>query len=216
VHQAAGTQYFLVQRGQIVPVTQFEALLLIGNPKLASVYPQDIAPVVVPESAIADATRQLLPASLGWPDATVDPVTATAGSVCVMAGPDGVPRSGTQESVTAEAGAGTTGQTVSGGILARVPPGSGVLVEETNAAGGSTAAVWFVDGTGRRFCVPGTQALGALGLQAAVRVKVPAGVLAALRLGPTLDIAAAGRSVEGAVSTLPARPTVPAAPTSGT
>jgi type VII secretion protein EccB len=200
VHQAAGTQYFLVQRAGIVPVTEFEALLLIGNPKLSSVYPNGNGPVVVPENAIADATWQLLPAALGWPDAPVDPVTAAGGSACVAAGPDGVPWLGTRGSATAAAGAGASGQAASGGTAIRVPPGSGVVAEETNAAGGSTGAVWFVDDTGRRFAVAGAEALAALGFEAAARVKVPAGLLAALPAGPALDIAAAGRPITGGAS----------------
>lgn len=196
VHRAAGTQYFLVQRGQVTPVTEFEALLLMGNPKLASVYPRGTSPVVVPESAIADATRRLLPASLGWPEAPVEPVTAAGGSACVVAGSDGAPWLGTQQAVVAAVGEGTSGHKVSGGTVVRVPPGSGVVVEETNATGGGTAAVWFLDNTGRRFPVRGAEALRALGLGAATRVRVPSGVLGALRLGPALDIEAAGRSIE--------------------
>lgn len=222
VHQAAGTQYYLVQRERIVPVTTFEALLLIGNPKLSSVYPQGDAPVVVPGSAIAEATRQLLPAALGWPEVPVDPVSAAGGSACVAAGSDGVPWLGTRGSASAAAGAGAAagaaasgpavpGPAASGGTAVRVPPGSGVVVEEANAAGGSTGAVWFVDDTGRRFAVAGAEALGALGFEAAARVKVPTGLLAALPTGPALDIAAAGHPINGAAAT-PSPSTATSAP----
>lgn len=208
VHQPAGTQYFLVQRGKILPVTEFEARLLMGNPKLASVYQDGNAPVVVPGSAIAEATRQLLPASLGWPDTVVDPVPAQGGSVCVAAGPDGSPWLGTRGlpgPVTAP-----SAQAVSGGTVVRVPPGSGVVAEETNAAGGSTGAVWFIDDIGRRFVIKDAESLGALGFQAAARIKVPTGLLSALATGPVLDIAAAGRPVAGAAPSTPATTVTPA------
>jgi type VII secretion protein EccB len=201
VHQAAGTQYFLVQRDRIVPVTEFEALLLMGNPKLASVYPQGQAPVVVPEAAIAETTRQLLPASLGWPETPVDPVSPQGGSACVAAGVDGVPWLGTRGGAAAGPGPSLPGQAASGGVVVRVPPGSGVVVDETNAAGGATGAVWFIDDAGRRFAVAGAEALGALGFQAAARVKVASGLLAAVPAGPALDITAAGRPVTGTAAT---------------
>jgi type VII secretion protein EccB len=195
VHQATITQYFLVQRDRIVPVTPFEAQLLMGNPKLASVYPDGRAPVVVPESAIADATRQQLPASLGWPTEAVDPLSPDDGSVCVAAGADGAPWLGTRSRPATAGGADAPA------VQVRVPPGSGVVAEETNAAGGSTGAVWFVDDTGRRCSIANVEALGALGLEAAARVKVPAALLAALPKGPVLDIEAAGRPVGGSPST---------------
>lgn len=206
VHQGTGTQYFLVQRDRIVPVTEFEARLLIGNPELVPLYPQGRAPIVVPASAIADASRQLLPDALGWPQAPVDPSPAPGRSICVAAGPDGVPWLGTRDLSPKEAGAARAGQaeaggtTGSGGTVLRVPPGSGVVAEQTNAAGGSSGAVWLVDDTGRRYAVSSAQALGALGLETAVRVKVPSGVLAAVPRGPALDIAAAQRPVAGSVT----------------
>lgn len=213
VHQGlVGTQYFLVQRGKIVPVTPFEALLLMGNPRLASVYPDRRSPRVVPETAIAEASRQLLPASLGWPESPPAPLTATGQSVCVAAGPDGSPWIGTAPlpgadgqpaapaSPSSGAGAGAGNATADGGTQVMVPPGSGVLAEETNAAGGSSGALWFVADAGRRFSIPTADALSALGLQAAARVKVPASVLGAIPQGPVLDIAAAGQPVASAVA----------------
>jgi type VII secretion protein EccB len=206
VHQGTGTQYFLVQRDRIVPVTEFEARLLIGNPELVSLYPQGRAPIVVPASAIADASRQLLPDALGWPQTPVDPHPAPGRSICVAAGPDGVPWLGTGDLTPSRAGATGAGQPEaggtprSGGTVLRVPPGSGVVAEQANAAGGSSGAVWLVDDTGRRYAVSSAEALGALGLETAVRVKVPSGVLAAVPRGPALDIAAARRPVAGSVT----------------
>lgn len=192
VHRPAGTQYFLVQRQEVVPVTEFEALLLLGNPKLSFVYPSGAGPVVVPEQDIAEATRAVLPDSLGWPAAPVAPVGGNSGSVCVVAGPDGVPRLATATTVTSDD---TTQAPRSGATVVRVPPGSGVLVDETNATGGSKGGVWFVDSLGRRSAVAGGDALGALGFQGARRVKAPTALLGAIPAGPALDIAAAGRPV---------------------
>lgn len=201
VHQATTTQYFLVQRGRIVPVTAFEALLLIGNPKLASTYPDGLAPVVVPESAIADASRQVLPDGLGWPEVPVAPIAPPGGSICVAAAADGVPWTGTRAGPPGATVPTAPGQADTSGTLVRVPPSSGVVAEEANAAGGSTGAVWFVDDAGRRFSVANGDTLAALGLDTAARVRVPSGLLAALPQGPTLDIAAAGRPVGGPAAT---------------
>jgi type VII secretion protein EccB len=204
VHQLTGTQYFLVQRTKIVPLTRFEALLLMGSPKLAKLYPHGQAPIVIPESAIAAASRQLLPTSFGWPADPVDPVPVSGRSICVAAGNDGAPWLGLGPADAGEAGDTPSGSGGSKTVLVR--PGSAVVAEETNPAGGSTGAVWLVDDTGRSFAVADGESLGALGLDQATKIKVPTGLLTSIQRGPTLSIQAAQEPVTSAKTA----PTTPA------
>ncbi len=182
-NELSSSQYYLVRADKIVPVTKFEALMLLGNPALTKVNPDGLARRVNPGDGLAAAAREQLPQSLGWPSAPPQPVTRNIGDACVVQGAVGQPWVGLRPAVPVAVGS-------SGAVVVRVPPGSAVVAEAVDPAGGLTGRLSFIDDLGRNFAIPDVAVLDALKLTRAPRVPVPVGLLATISAGPVLDLSA--------------------------
>lgn len=174
-------QYHAVTTGGVVTLTEVEARLVLANPVLAKINPGG-DPLLVEPAVVAGATRGTWARTQGWPAQVPRPADVTGRDLCVAAGPLGHPWVGTAPAGTARID-GTS-------PVVRVPAASGVVVEAGAPGGSSSGALSLVDDLGRRYDIADADTLAALGLASAERLRVPAGLLAAVPAGPALDVAA--------------------------
>ncbi|MGL5828361.1 MAG: type VII secretion protein EccB, partial [Angustibacter sp.] len=73
-------------------------------------------------------------------------------------------------------------------VVVSVPPGSGLVAEAVDSAGGRTGRLAFIDEQGNSFSIAEAEALSVMGLESARRVPVPIGLLTAIPSGPALAV----------------------------
>ena len=197
-------QFYLLQADGLAPVTAVQAALLLGDPATRAAYPGgSVAPVPLNPATVATTPRSAAPAPVGFParkppllDASaqdtavcaVDPDPAAAGPVQLLTRrqqPAGLDDAAPVDPVT--------GIPVADAVV--VPPADGAVVRSLPAPGVNTGTVYLVTDQGTKYPLASAQVLGPLGYPGVVPAVVPAGLLASLPTGPTLDAAAAGRTV---------------------
>jgi hypothetical protein len=194
--------YYLVLAGGLEPITQTEALLVLGNPANAAAYPGAL-PKVVPSSAAEVAAAPQHPAGAdasGYPAQIPPPADAGAGPAAVCAASEGsrpaAVATGPALPLPPGARVMTTGAVPGGAVAAQVyvPPGSGALLT-AQVAPGAPAATYLVTDEGIRFRVVNGAARSSLGYGSDRPVAVPATLLNLLPAGPALSSAAANAVV---------------------
>ncbi len=174
---------YLVQRQTVIPITPFEAKMLLGNPELDRVN-GDSGPLVLTLGRNIGATKRVdLPQSQDWPAIPPRPVKVDGAEICVAANASGTPWVGLRDKREVPAGSDTD-------VVLSVPVGSGVLAEAVDPAGGRTGRLTFIDEQGIGCTIGESGALAALGLDTAARVQVPVGLLSAIPAGPALSVSA--------------------------
>jgi type VII secretion protein EccB len=198
-------EYYLVRAGGLEPITQTEAVLVLGDTANAAAYPA-AAPKVLPSSlaAVASAPQQTAGADAsGYPARIPAPADAGAGTVVVCAAGDGrdVASVAVGPALPLPAGAramstgATSGDVVAGQVY--VPPGSGALVAAQAAPGARPTTTYLVTDEGVKFPVANAAARSSLGYGSVKPVPVSTTLLDLLPTGPALDRAAAEAVVTG-------------------
>ncbi|RKN38729.1 type VII secretion protein EccB [Streptomyces hoynatensis] len=189
-----GPQHYLVLPGEVVPVSDFTARLLLNSEDAETLglhgEPVELGAqgfTPAPESHSIDRERH-------WPRAA--PRQANAGertTICsVLLSVDG--RDGSTE-VATWAGTGYPAATASGAATAYVTPGSGLLYRQVQGEQAEAGSVFLVTDTGLRYGVQATAPGEDAGEQAQIRlgygdvtpVPVPARWSEFLPTGPRLD-----------------------------
>jgi type VII secretion protein EccB len=196
--------YYLVRASGLEPITQTEAVLVLGDTANAAAYP-GAAPRVLQSSLAAVASAPQYAAgddAAGYPARIPAPVDAGVGTVVVCASGDGrdVAAVAVGQALPLPPGAraistgATSGDAVAGQVY--VPPGSGALVAAQAAPGAATAVTYLVTDEGIKFRVATAAARSSLGYGSVTPVPVSTTLLNLLPTGPVLDLAAA-RAVIG-------------------
>jgi type VII secretion protein EccB len=178
--QGGARQYAVALRNGLAAITQVQADLLVGDPRGRQT---DAQPLGAGEYARIPKVATTLP--VAEPPRT--PSLVQTAAICATAG-DVVelrvdpPRARPEHAVPV---AGRPGLD-----WVAVPPGGGAVLE---AAG----VLSLVTDLGVRYPLPRVEVLDALGLGAAPRLRLPAGLVALLPTGPALDPAAAGSALVG-------------------
>lgn len=197
-------RYYVIRADGITSITQTEANLVLSNPVNRSAYGSALpAPRVVAAYDIASARRSAQSAAAGYPQFVPVPVAVpdtsavcatgdglSAASLFVAAAPP-LPR-GALPSAT---GAAVTGADSPVADQVYVPAASGALVAVAQAPDAPPGTVYVVTDTGRKYPVPDSAAVSALGFGSAHTTAVAPSVLALLPTGVTLDPAAAQQVV---------------------
>lgn len=189
--------YYLVRAGGLEPITQTEAVLVLGDTKNSAAYP-GATPRVLPKSvaAVASAGQRRAGADAsGYPARVPAPASVSGGTVVICAAGNGraAARVATGPSLPSGARPTPTGASV-GDVVADqvyVPPGSGALVAAQVAPGAPATATYLITDAGIKFPVTSTAARRSLGYGTVKPAPVSPAMLALLPTGPALDQAAA-------------------------
>ena len=187
---AGSTQFYVMRRDGLAPITKTQAELLDfepGAPKQATLAPSD----VTDHRSAATVPSGGLPASI--------PAIVTPGSsapLCVV-------YSGGSPALTSQVETGgrmPSGGTATGnpaGVTAvALPAGAGALVGDAPGTGQSSGAVsYFLVVGGRRYALASKEVAGMLGYSLSQAVLLPAGVVDLIPAGPVLDPAQATKTV---------------------
>ncbi len=173
--------YYLVRRDRVVPITRLESLMLLGNPEIAQINPGKSPLVLAPGQSIGSTTREQLPESVGWPSEPPRIFTGKSSAICAASKTVNQPWIGVR-------GLRDESAAESGSVVVSVPPGSGLVAEAVDSAGGRTGRLAFIDEQGNSFTIAEAEALSVLGLSSAKRVPVPIGLLGAIPSGPALAV----------------------------
>jgi type VII secretion protein EccB len=186
----AGTQYYVMLRGGLAPITRTQAQLIDfepGAPARATLSP----PEVSGHLSVVKVPGGGLPGNI--PAVTAPPRTVP---LCVVYGGDGgslvrhvetgghMPRGGVPTGVPADVG------------QVALPPGAGALVGDDPGTGPGPGVIsYFLVADGRRFALASTGVAGVLGYELSQAVLLPAGVVDLIPPGPALNPAQATRPV---------------------
>lgn len=195
--------YYLVARDGLVPISQTEALLVLGDPRDSAAYPdgrQSAVPLPVAALDTAPRSRSAGDTS-GYPRsvpklAPVDRATV----LCAVGNGNGDTRISTAADVPLPPGgrslsvAERTDDRVADEVF--VPPGTGALLRQ-QVGGGRPGPLYLVTDTGMKYPVPTDADAAALGYAGATATAVAGTVLDLLPQGPSLDVAAARQPVPG-------------------
>ncbi|HKT04411.1 MAG TPA: type VII secretion protein EccB, partial [Rugosimonospora sp.] len=193
-------RYYAVQRDGLAPVTQVEAALLLGNPAERAAYAGTPQAVRVSPADVTGAPASTARLAGGYPDlvpratmaGTGQPLCLAvdgSGSVAVYLATD-MPLPDGAHPVPVTPAPGQPGPTADEVF---VPPGAGALVREQPAPGVGTGTTYLITDQGVRYPLGGPDAVKALGYDAVPPAPLAATVLALFPLGPTLDVADAGK-----------------------
>jgi type VII secretion protein EccB len=189
--QGGSKQYAVVLPDGLAPISQVQADLLLSDPRqVAALGRKRAASISQGDFSLAPAAS--LPATgTALPQAT--PVLAqpsATGGVCARVDAAGSPQITVDAALTGAADALRT----AGGALADrivVPPGRGAVVEAAASPGASGGAICVLTDLGVRYPVPTADVLAMLGYGSVQPVRVPAGLVALVPAGRTLDPQAA-------------------------
>jgi type VII secretion protein EccB len=190
---AGSTQYYVMLRHGLAPISQMQAALLdfeLGAPSQATLSPSQ----VTGHLSAASVPGRGLPASIP----TVAAPAASA-PLCVVYSGGGTALAGQVE---------TGGKMPSGGVPTDIPgdvgqvtlpPGAGALVGSDPGPGPDSGVIsYFLVANGRRYALAETEVAGMLGYNLSTQaVLLPAGVVDLIPQGPSLDPAEATRAVPG-------------------
>jgi type VII secretion protein EccB len=195
--------YYLVARDGLVPISQTEALLVLGDPRDSAAYPDGRQSAVpLPVAALDTAPRSRSAGdTAGYPRsvpklAPVDQATV----LCAVGNGNGDTRISTSAAVPLPPGgrslsvAVRTDDRVADEVF--VPPGTGALLRQ-QVGGGQPGPLYLVTDTGMKYPVPTDADAAALGYAGATATAVAGTVLDLLPQGPSLDVAAARQPVPG-------------------
>lgn len=198
-----GKQYYLVLSDGLAPLSQLETLVQ----ETQAPQPSQVAANVI--SSAPKSTQPVNPQSDGatlaprTPPSLIDVPGGDQASVCtasrgsgdsptVLVGPD-MASVGQGIATGSVSGSGTT---LADRVV--VPPGKGALVMSTASGQATSGAYDVVTDLGQRYPVSSSAALGSLGYSASQAVAMSASLVTRIPEGPTLDQAAALRSVPSA------------------
>ncbi|MEH0844021.1 type VII secretion protein EccB [Micromonospora sp. CPCC 205711] len=189
-NSGGGRQYAVAARNGLAGITELQAALLMartgqGEPE----------PVTLGRFAELPKLPDLVPTGPTAPPSSPPRLTGVDGSaLCGRVGGDGEVRDVrlgvAVPDLTAAARTGGQGR----GVLADhvlVEPGGGAVVESVAAPGATGGAVSVVTDLGRRYVLADPEVLGMLGFRGVKPVRLPAGLVALVPAGSTLDPAAA-------------------------
>jgi type VII secretion protein EccB len=195
--------YYLVAHDGVLPISQTEALLVLGDPADSAAYPDGRqSPVPLPVSALDTAPRAASTAdSAGYPATVPKPAPVDQGTVlCAVGNGNGDARIVTSARVPLPAGGRSlsvsqrTDDRVADEVF--VPPGTGALLRQ-QVGGGEPGPLYLVTDTGMKYPVPTDADAAALGYAGAATTPVAGTVLDLLPQGPSLDSVAARQPVPG-------------------
>jgi ESX secretion system ATPase EccB len=195
--------YYLVERDGLAPVSQTEALLVLGDSANAAAYPDGPQSAVrLSVAALDTAPRSASTAdTAGYPRSV--PTLAPAGQstvLCAVGDGAGSARIVTSAGVPLPPGGRAVGVTqrtddrVADEVF--VPPGTGALLRQ-QVGGGAPGPLYLVTDTGMKYPVPTDADAAALGYAGARTTPVAGTVLDLLPQGPSLDGRAARQLVPG-------------------
>ncbi|WP_367431280.1 type VII secretion protein EccB [Streptomyces celluloflavus] len=149
----AGTQHYVVLQGEVVPVSDFVAKLLLFSRRTAPLE-QHNRPTEVDAQSFTPQAQQLF-AEKRWPQGVAEQVnTATAqgdrGTVCSVL--RAVSKTGVTE-LSTWAGADFPQQIANGGTSAYVTPGTGLFYKQIQPGNAGSGAHFLVTDTGLRYGV---------------------------------------------------------------
>ncbi len=181
-----GKEYYLTGKDSIAPISELQAQ--VQEAKGAQV--QSVSPGAATgarKSAPEGSDAQQPPATR--PD-FVRPVDSNT-TVCAAYGNDSFTPQVLVNSTVPQGGGLPTEQVSSGGtrLADRVwlPPGQAALVESMPSPTAKEGPLYLVTDQGRRYAVPSTEALRALGYSGKHLSRLPAGLLVRVPEGPALD-----------------------------
>ncbi|MEH1100282.1 type VII secretion protein EccB [Micromonospora sp. CPCC 205561] len=190
-NSGGGRQYAVALREGLAGITELQAGLL-----LARTGQGEPAPMTLGRFAALPKLPDLTPAGPSAPPAAPPRLATGDGSaLCVRVGDDGgVAEVRLGARLPDLAAAPRTAPAAGGAVRADhvvVQPGRGAVVEAVAAPGASGGAVSVVTDLGRRYVLAGGEVLGMLGYRDVRPVRLPAGLVALVPAGATLDPAAA-------------------------
>lgn len=212
--QNGGRQYYLVERGQLRPLTQLQAEVLLADPAATRAYPDGALPEPISLSAGAAAAAPKAPPPAGGPHRAPGerPEIAQEAddrpAICAAYQPGrsepvlllGNQLEPVQDPVrTAEQS--NTGIPLADRVA--IEPGHGVLVAAMPAPEASTGALSLVTDLGYRYPLASKDVAEMLGYRDVRPVELPASLVDRLPAGPALDPAAAKQALGPDQSGLP-------------
>lgn len=198
-----GQQYYLAQHDTLVPITEAQYDIQRAYPPTMAAYPNGQPTAVPLEPSLAsaasrqdppvtaaDAAPPRRPTAIGMPDG--------AATVCATFGQDQTVPGLTVDPTLPPADplATTGGRSANGTPLADrvyVPPGWAALVEAMPSPQSPSGTLIVVTDLGRGYPLASPDVLKILGYPSATPIRLPAGLVARLPEGPSLDPAAAAR-----------------------
>ncbi len=198
-------QYYLAGRDALRPITEAQYDIQRAYPQTMAAYPSGAPAAVSLDPAAAAAARTLdAPAAAADDAPGARPAMAglsdAATTVCAAFAPGGsVPQLIVGPTLPSPLSA-TESRSGTGTPLADrvyVPPGSAVLVDAMPAPDAPSGTLAVVTDEGRCYPLASPDVLKTLGYDTAKPVKMPAGLVARLPQGPSLDPAAAARQPIG-------------------
>jgi ESX secretion system ATPase EccB len=198
VKSAGASQFYLVQRDSIQPITQLQKEITLADPTVKSEVYQGNHPVAIPLSAADANDVRHKPAP---PIDPTDPpakqpqmanVNSNKSTVCASfrnAGrvPDGAVEAAVEGAQLAPA---TEERNQNGTVLANrveVEPGWGTVVESMTSAAATSGSLFLVTDEGRRYGISTDEARNSLGYADVTPVRMPASLVARIPAGDPLD-----------------------------
>jgi type VII secretion protein EccB len=192
-------RYYVVQSSGLVPVTETEAALILGNPANRAAY-RSGPPRAIPVSTV-DVAGARAPDRPVYPARVPRPAPGLGARTAVCATSDGGERATVlvADGVRLPGGARPVPANRRGDARAAdevfVPPAAGAVVREQQSPGADTGTVYLLTDTGVRYPIGGPDALRALGYGNVRPVPVASTWLALFPVGVALDSASAQRVV---------------------
>ena len=202
VHSAGGTQYYLVQAGQIQAITPLQAAITLADPAVRRLVYGGATPTARPlAAAVANSVpRRDLPTLSPTDPPEARPAMAAVNSdkstVCASFRDAGlVPDVAAEAAVEgAELAPATAQRTQNGTVLANrveVEPGRGAVVESMPSPTATSGSLFLVTDEGKRFGIANDEARKSLGYDAVTPIQMPASLVARIPAGDALDQQAA-------------------------
>ncbi|MFG1760386.1 type VII secretion protein EccB [Micromonospora echinofusca] len=190
-NSGGGRQYAVALRDGLAGITELQAGLL-----LARTGQGEPEPITLGRFAALPKLPDLAPTGPTAPPTAPPRLAAADGAaLCARVGDDGgVTEVRLGVRLPDLAAAPRTAPAAGGGVRADhvvVEPGRGAVVEAVAAPGATGGAISVVTDLGRRYVLAGGDVLGALGYRDVRPVRLPAGLVAMVPAGATLDPAAA-------------------------
>jgi type VII secretion protein EccB len=189
---AGSTQYYVMLRDGLAPVSKTQAALLNSEPGAPK-------PATLPPSDVSDHRSATSVPSGGLP-ATV-PAIVTPGSsapLCVVYAGGGRALASHVETGGRMPSGGTATGKPAGITAVALPAGAGALVADAPGTGQANGAIsYFLVVAGRKYALASKGVAGMLGYSLSQAAVLPAGVVDLIPSGPALDPAQAARPVPG-------------------
>lgn len=205
VDSALDRQYYQVAADKIYEITEVQALVLLADAKIASVF--GVETRVALELSAAEANLAPLE-ELDDPTPTDPPadqpemaaVSSLKATICAsFSAEEPTPAIAVEAAVEgADAALATEHVTEQGTVLADrvlVEPGYGAIVQEMASASARMGAVYLVTEEGRRYVLPSPDIQALLGYGNIAPIRLPASLIARVPSGAALDDLVAGEAV---------------------